>query len=183
MINRDDGYVGRQDRIVLLPYAAEGIRRIRALGYLVVVITNQSGVARGLFSEADVIALHEWMTEMLAREGATIDRFYVCPHHPTEGRAPYRRDCGCRKPRSGLYLQALRELPIGVEYSVAVGDQLSDLEAAFTAGVPDRVLIGSTANAPFGIVTRNVANLVELASILAEESPVTPRTQEGFRIT
>ena len=166
VINRDDGYVGEPNRLVLLPHAAEGIRRIRALGYLVVVITNQSGVARGFFSEADVSNLHGWMGEILAREHAKIDGFYVCPHHPTEGQGLYRRQCYCRKPKPGLFHQAARELSIRVERSIAVGDQLSDLEAALNAGVPERVLIGAKLNSPISIVTRSVDNLLELAILL-----------------
>jgi D-glycero-D-manno-heptose 1,7-bisphosphate phosphatase len=175
VINRDDGYVGEQDRLVLLPHVAEGIRRIRALGYLVVVITNQSGIARGLFSEADVSSLHEWMREILAHDGAKIDGFYVCPHHPTAGQGPYRRQCTCRKPKPGLFHQAARELSICVEESIAVGDQLSDLEAALNAGVPERVLIGSRLNSHLSIVTRSVDNLVELAALLAKEGPLERR--------
>jgi D-glycero-D-manno-heptose 1,7-bisphosphate phosphatase len=171
VINRDDGYVGEPNRLVLLPHAAEGIRRIRALGYLVVVITNQSGVARGLFSEADVSRLHGWMGEILAHEHAKIDGFYVCPHHPTEGQGHYRRQCYCRKPKPGLFHQATRELSIRIEQSIAVGDQLSDLEAALNAGVPERVLIGPKLNSPLSIVTRSVDNLLELAILLDKGRP------------
>lgn len=172
VINRDDGYVGKPDRLVLLPGAAEGIRRIRALGYLVVVITNQSGIARGLFSEADVSKLHEWMGAILADVGAKIDGFFVCPHHPTEGQGLYRRQCDCRKPKPGLFRQAVRELSICVEQSIAVGDQLSDLEAALNAGVPQRVLVGRLKlNFPCSIVTQSINNLTELAAALAEGRP------------
>ena len=88
-----------------------------------------------MFSEADVFRLHEWLGEILAHEGAKIDGFYVCPHHPTEGQGLYRRECDCRKPKPGLFHLAIRELSICVERSIAVGDQLSDLEAALNAGV------------------------------------------------
>jgi D-glycero-D-manno-heptose 1,7-bisphosphate phosphatase len=135
VLNRDTGYVWRPEDFEWLPGAKAAIKLLNQAGYLVVVITNQSGVARGLYGEEDVQRLHRWMNQELGRTGAHIDAFYYCPHHPSEGRAPYRRRCDCRKPAPGMLRQAMREHPIDRDASFMVGDKDIDLEAAAAAGV------------------------------------------------
>jgi len=90
-----------------------------------VVVTNQSGVARGFFTEECVRIIHASLNEMLRNEGAFIDRFYYCPHHPTAGNEPYRRVCDCRKPEPGMLLQAAQELDIDLASSYVVGGRCS----------------------------------------------------------
>jgi len=135
VLNRDTGYVWRPEDFEWLPGAKEAIKLLNDAGYLVIVITNQSGVARGLYGEDDVKRLHGWMNDELGRSGAHIDAFYYCPHHPAEGRAPYRGQCDCRKPAPGMLLQAMREYPIDRAASFMVGDKDIDLEAAKAAGL------------------------------------------------
>lgn len=133
-INEEAGYLDRIEKLRLLPGAAGAIRRINESGMQAVVVTNQSGIARGFFDEAFVEGVHARLGEMLRAEGARIDAFYFCPHHPTEGKGPYRQSCGCRKPAPGMLLLAAEELRIDPSLSYMVGDTLKDIEAGAGAG-------------------------------------------------
>jgi histidinol-phosphate phosphatase family protein len=134
-INEEAGYITRMEELRLIPGAGAAIRRINESGLAAIVVTNQSGVARGLFDEAFVGRMHARLSEMLLAEGALIDAFYYCPHHPTEGRGAYLRRCDCRKPEPGMVLAAIRELGIDRQRSYLVGDTLRDIGAASRAGV------------------------------------------------
>ena len=114
-------------RLRLLPGAAEAIRRLNAAGVPAIVVTNQSGLARGYFSEAVLTAVHTALVEELKKEGAYLDGLYVCPHHPTEGTPPFRTDCECRKPKPGLLLRAAVDLDVDLTRSWMVGDKPSDI--------------------------------------------------------
>lgn len=134
-INEEIGYLDHPDKLAVLPGAARAIRRLRESGFTVVVVTNQSGVGRGLFDEATVLAVHKRLQEMLQAEGAKIDRFYYCPHHPTHGLGDYLQDCPCRKPAPGMLLRAAEEMGISLSNSWIIGDTLKDIEAGARAGV------------------------------------------------
>ena len=115
--------------------AVEAIRWANSHGFLVIVVTNQSGIARGYYGEDSVRRLHDWMNAELAQHGAHIDAFYYCPHHP-EGRVPaYTRVCGCRKPAPGMLLRAITEHDIDPAASLMIGDAARDVMAAKQAGV------------------------------------------------
>jgi D-glycero-D-manno-heptose 1,7-bisphosphate phosphatase len=133
-INEEVGYLDRLDKLRLVPGAAEAIRLINECGMKAIVVTNQSGVARGIFDEAFVDEVHERLREMLREERASLDGFYFCPHHPTEGRGRYLRSCDCRKPAPGLLLRAMEELSLDPERSYMIGDTLKDIEAASRIG-------------------------------------------------
>lgn len=133
-INVDADYLSDPDDLELIPGAVEAIRDANRLGVRAFVITNQSGVARGLYSEDDVKAVHQRLIRLLARDGAHIDAFYYCPHHPEYGEAPYRRVCSCRKPKIGMLLQAQKEFGITLAASFVVGDKGTDLQAGRAAG-------------------------------------------------
>lgn len=144
VLNRDKGYVGRSDDVEWMPGAAEAIRLANQAGLLVVVVTNQSGVARGYYGEADVRALHAWMTGQLATEGARIDRFYYCPFHEEASVEAYRvADHPERKPNPGMVLRAIKELSIDPGRSFLIGDQLTDVVAGARAGVASYLFDGS----------------------------------------
>jgi D-glycero-D-manno-heptose 1,7-bisphosphate phosphatase len=128
------GYVNHVSRSRLLPGSAEAIRLANAAGYLVIVATNQSGVARGLFDEALVQAVNRQMLKHLGDAGARIDAVYYCPHHPREGSPPFRQECDCRKPLPGMLQRAAREHDVDLRASWMIGDSLVDLEAAAAAG-------------------------------------------------
>jgi D-glycero-D-manno-heptose 1,7-bisphosphate phosphatase len=134
-INEEAGYLDSLEKLCLIPGAADAIRLINESGMKAVVVTNQSGVARGLFTEAFVEEVHARLGEMLAEEGASLDGFYFCPHHPTAGRGSYLRSCDCRKPSPGLLLRAAEELSLDPDRSYMVGDTLNDIEAASRIGV------------------------------------------------
>jgi len=125
-INREVEYLARPDQLELLPGAAEGMRRLRAAGCRLVVVTNQAGVARGYFDEAAVRAVHARLRHMLRAEGADWDAIYACPHHP-EGQGEYRRDCPNRKPGTGMFEQAARDLDLDLRRCAVVGDKVTDL--------------------------------------------------------
>jgi D-glycero-D-manno-heptose 1,7-bisphosphate phosphatase len=134
-INEEVGYLKNFDDLRLFPFTAEAVGMIREAGMKAVVVSNQSGVARGFFDEDFVTALHDRINAMLSQEGTVIDRFYFCPHHPTEGLGEYVQDCHCRKPKAGMLLQASKELDIDLSRSYMVGDTERDLETARNAGV------------------------------------------------
>lgn len=135
-INADVHYLHQPEDLIFLPAVPEAIRMLNEQGFLVVVVTNQAGVARGYYREADVRNLHNYMNARLNREyGAHIDAFYYCPHHPSEGRGEYRLDCDCRKPKPGLLARAIRELNIDPFRAYMIGDQPWDVEAGNRAGV------------------------------------------------
>jgi D-glycero-D-manno-heptose 1,7-bisphosphate phosphatase len=135
VLNHDQGYLYRPTDFEWIPGAVEAVRHLNSLGFLVFVVTNQSGVARGYYSEDDVDGLHAWMNAELAKFGAHIDAFYYCPHLPDGTVQEYRRDCRCRKPLPGLILQAFDEWEIDKERAFLVGDRLSDVQAAEAAGI------------------------------------------------
>jgi D-glycero-D-manno-heptose 1,7-bisphosphate phosphatase len=108
---------------------------VNRLGYLAVVATNQSGVARGLFTEDLVRAVHDQLRASVESGGGRLDALYYCPHHPREGAPPYRIECDCRKPRPGMLVRAAREHGIDLARSWMIGDSLVDLEAGAAAGV------------------------------------------------
>jgi len=134
-INEEVGYMDRLEKLKLIPVAAEAIRLINSSGMKTVVVTNQSGVARGFFDEAFVETVHIRLREMLRAEGAFLDGIYFCPHHPTEGRERYLMTCDCRKPAPGLLLHAAADLNLDPARSFVVGDTLKDIEAGARAGM------------------------------------------------
>ena len=142
-INKEVGYMRRMEDLVLMEGAGSGIRLLNKSGYKVVVITNQSGVARGFFNEIFVRKVHEEMARRLSKSNAYVDRWYYCPHHPTEGKGEYRVECSCRKPSRGMVDLAIKELGIVPEESFVVGDSIRDLEIAWRVGAkPVLVLTG-----------------------------------------
>lgn len=136
VVNYDDGYMGTRDRIRWMPNAAQAIRRLNEGGYFVFLFTNQSGVARGFFSEDDLRLLHDWMRAELAAQGARIDDLRYCPHHPDGSVAGYLDPCECRKPGPGMILDLMQHWPVRRAGSFVIGDRVSDIEAAEAAGLP-----------------------------------------------
>lgn len=135
-LNVDKDYLYKIEDFKWTEGAVSALQYCHEKGYLAVVITNQSGVARGYYTEADVHRLHRWMNQELEAKGeAPIDAFYYCPHHPKGKVAAYACECSCRKPKSGLVLQAIKELDIDPAKSLMVGDKLRDIESGEAAGV------------------------------------------------
>jgi D,D-heptose 1,7-bisphosphate phosphatase len=126
-INHDYGYVGKPEEFHLLEGVGEAVRIFNRIGAKVIVISNQSGIARGYFTKEDVERVNEKMREELAKWGARIDAVYFCPHHPSEG-------CECRKPKSALFKKAAEEFCLDLRECVLIGDKISDIEAAKRIG-------------------------------------------------
>ncbi len=134
-INQEVEYLDNLSDLSLIQGVHEGIRTLNQADFMVVVITNQSGVARGYFDEGFVDTVHRELGKQLERAGARVDKWYFCPHHPEAGRAPYRQICTCRKPATGMLEQAVQEFDIDLTHSYMVGDSLSDLQTAWNAGI------------------------------------------------
>jgi D-glycero-D-manno-heptose 1,7-bisphosphate phosphatase len=142
-INEQMGYINHISRFVLLPGAGSAIRRLNEHRIPVVVVTNQSGLARGYFPESLLDEVNRKMEQELARDGAHLDGLYICPHHPEAKQEKYRKKCNCRKPKTGLLEQAARELGLDLNRSFMVGDRWSDLKCGAAAGAtPILVLTG-----------------------------------------
>jgi D-glycero-D-manno-heptose 1,7-bisphosphate phosphatase len=136
VLNLDQGYAHRPDQLVLIEGAAAAVRRLNEAGWAVAVVTNQSGVARGLYDEAAVGRFHAAMDAALAAEGARIDAWYYCPFHPDAVVPAYRHaDHPDRKPNPGMVLRALADFAVPAERAFLIGDQASDIEAARRAEV------------------------------------------------
>jgi len=126
-INRDVPYCSRPGDFELLPGAAEGIRLLNEAGFKVIVITNQSGIARGYFTEETLVRIHDRMKELLAVHTAHVDAIYYCPHHPDNG-------CDCRKPKTALYHRAAKDMGIDYQLSYVIGDMPLDIQAGRLLG-------------------------------------------------
>jgi len=135
VLNEERAFVHRREDFALLPGVVAALRLLKAAGYLLVVVTNQSGIARGIYSEADYLALAEHMGAELAAAGVPLDAVEYCPHLPDAPVERYRLDCDCRKPKPGMLRRAARALDIDAGASFLVGDRLSDIEAGRAAGI------------------------------------------------
>lgn len=133
-ISEEVEYLDNADMLRLLPRTAEAIKLINGSRLLAVVVTNQSGVARGYFSELVLKDVHDRMEILLKAEGAHLDGIYYCPHHPKVGLPEYVMDCACRKPNTGMIKSASKELKIEVGDSYVIGDKIIDIELAHKAG-------------------------------------------------
>jgi D-glycero-D-manno-heptose 1,7-bisphosphate phosphatase len=132
-INFEKEYLYRAEHFAFIPGAPQAIKLLKDAGFLVIVVTNQSGVARGYYDEAAVHELHRYMDAQLAPLGACVDAYYFCPHHPEHGIGAYRKECECRKPLAGMLLQAAADFSLDLKSSFIVGDKLADMEAGLKA--------------------------------------------------
>lgn len=140
VVNIDHAYVHRQENFEFVDGIFDLCRHAKAQGYLIFVITNQAGIARGYYSEEDFLRLTQWMCERFAAEGAAIDKVYFCPFHPEHGIGRYKLDSPFRKPGPGMILQAADEFGVDLAASVLVGDMPTDIQAGIAAGVGSNLL-------------------------------------------
>ncbi|MAR79760.1 MAG: D,D-heptose 1,7-bisphosphate phosphatase [Rhodospirillaceae bacterium] len=135
VLNEDLGYVFEPKNFKWVIGAKEAIKFVNDLNFFVIVVTNQSGIARGYFSLADLDNLHQWMNIELQANNAKIDKFYFCPHYPDGVVEKYSFKCSCRKPKPGMILKAFEDWPIITSKSILIGDKKTDLDAAEAAGI------------------------------------------------
>lgn len=145
-INTDKGHLYKIEDFQFIPGTANAIKIWNEMNYFVLVVTNQSGVARGLYTENDVCILHNYINDELKKLNAHIDNFYYCPHHPTEGKGIYLQDCDCRKPKSGMLERAIREFNIDTTQSYLFGDKATDLETGRRLNIKSFLVNGVTFN-------------------------------------
>ena len=143
VINVEKDYVYTIDEFEFIEDSIEALKIIQDKGYALVVVTNQSGIARGYYTEEDFLKLTEWMDWCLIDRGVTLDGIYYCPHHPEKGIGKYKVDCNCRKPKAGLIFDAVKQLDIDLGRSVMVGDKVSDIECGKNAGIKRNYLVRS----------------------------------------
>ena len=140
-LNIDHGYVHQIDDFDFIEGSIEALQQLKKMGYLLVLVTNQSGIARGYFSEAQFLQLTEWMDWSLADRDVDLDGIYYCPHLPDAKIAEFKQNCDCRKPKSGMLLQAIQELKIDPQKSIMIGDKIDDLLAGKGANIKTNILV------------------------------------------
>jgi len=163
-LNVERHHLFRREDWAWVEGAVEGIRQINRLGWLAIIVTNQSGIARGLYEEADVLALHRHVDKLLAAAGAKIDAYYLCSHHPDYGAV---RDCDCRKPMPGMLLRAAQDFSIDLAGSYLVGDKASDIGAGKRAGVTPILVATGHGMSENASVCGDVLRSANLASAMA----------------
>lgn len=142
VLNLDVGYAHRPEQIVWVEGAMAAIRRLNRAGYLVFVVTNQAGIARGLYAETDVVQLHGWMAQRLGESGARVDDWRFCPYHPEHQADRFASYASWRKPAPGMLFDLMRHWPVRREASFMIGDRRTDIEAAEAAGVAGHLFDG-----------------------------------------
>lgn len=140
-INIDHGYVSESDNFEFIDGVIEAMAELKKMGFALVLVTNQSGIARGMFTEDQFMHLTEWMDWSLADRDVDLDGIYFCPHHPEAVVEELRQNCDCRKPQPGMLLSAQQELHIDMAASYMVGDKIEDMMAGAAAGVGKKVLV------------------------------------------
>ncbi len=141
VINVDHGYVHDEHDFEYIDGVFEAAKAFKDMGYLLVLVTNQSGIARGMFSEDRFLSLTQWMDWNFVDNGVELDGIYYCPHHAEHGIGDYKQDCDCRKPKPGMFISARDFLKIDMANSVMIGDKAEDMMAAEAAGVGTKVLV------------------------------------------
>ncbi|MEO6829310.1 MAG: HAD family hydrolase [Acidobacteriaceae bacterium] len=174
VVNQEVGYLSRPDQVQFVPGIFDLCRTAQALGYKLIIITNQSGIARELYSEADFHALMDWIAARFSHEGIRLGGYYFCPHHPEHGMGRYRQECPDRKPQPGMLLRAFREHQIDRYRSIFLGDRCSDMQAGAAAGVGTLILLAGTEPSGCGHVPGHttVSTLTEVIELLQRKSSV-----------
>jgi len=173
VINFDYEYTHKIKDFAFIPDVFDVCKHFISLGYQIVIITNQSGIARGYYTERDFDILNLWMLEQFTINGIEIKAVYYCPHHPVKGIGKYKVDCDCRKPKPGMILQAKKEHHIDLSRSILIGDNLSDIEAGKSAGISKNFLVQTgkdIANDISNIADGSFENLSSLKKCINETS-------------
>lgn len=187
-INIDKEYLYKIEDFEFTYKAVEALELLKKNGYKIVIVTNQSGIARGFYSEEDVTVLHDWLVQYLSQKGIHIDGIYYCPHHPDGVIKKYAIECNCRKPALGLYYKAIEELNVDTAASFAVGDNLRDLSICSESNIKG-ILISDQNMDPKGSKKRmtqrdgapELANEIEIVPNLFEAALLIIKKSEALR--
>jgi D-glycero-D-manno-heptose 1,7-bisphosphate phosphatase len=171
VINHEIGFLHRSADVVWVEGIFALCRTAVGLGYKLVVVTNQSGIARGLYTQADFNALMDWMRTRFLAEQAPLDAVYCCPYHPKHGIGAYRCEHADRKPGPGMMLRAARDLPLDLTQSILVGDRCSDIAAANAAGLRQAFLLRGTEASSCPGRAIEIASLAEVQAWLTRQTP------------
>lgn len=178
VINIDHGYVYRQEDVEFVDGIFELVAQAHRAGYLVIIVTNQAGIGRGYYDEADFHALMDWMSNRFIGQGGKIDAVYFCPDHPEHGIGKYYRNTEFRKPGAGMLLQAAQEWGIDMQHSIMVGDKLSDMEAGRTAEVGTLFFLTAEAHVSRKSVIA-ISHLLNVLPIFEKDSIISRADFEG----
>jgi D-glycero-D-manno-heptose 1,7-bisphosphate phosphatase len=170
VINHEVGYLHRAEDVVWMDGIFPLCRTAISLGYKLVVVTNQSGIGRGLYTQDDFDRLMDWMRAEFVRQGAPLEAVYSCPYHPREGIGDYQREHEDRKPGPGMLLRAARDLALDLSGSILVGDRCSDIAAAHAAGLRRAFLLQGTEVGPCPLPYRPIDSLTQLEQWLTQPS-------------
>ncbi|WP_448550116.1 D-glycero-beta-D-manno-heptose 1,7-bisphosphate 7-phosphatase [Thalassotalea fusca] len=162
IINVDHGYVYQQENFEFVEGIFELCTKAKANGFLIIIVTNQSGIGRGKYTENDFEKLCKWMTLEFQSRNIAIDDIFYCPHHPTSAKGEYLQSCYCRKPEPGMIIAAQKKHKIDVSQSIFIGDKKSDMLAANSAGVKHRLLVGDKNQCEGAPKTLFAENLYEI---------------------
>lgn len=170
VVNVEIGYLHRREDVEFVPGIFSLCRTAMRLGYRLVIVTNQAGIARGYYDEAAFEALMDWMRERMRAEGVELDAVYFCPYHPEHGIGDYKREHEDRKPGTGMLRKAMKELEISLADSVMVGDRCSDIAAANSAGLRQAFLLDGTDKSGCGGYYLPVKSLAEVEGWLVDHT-------------
>jgi D-glycero-D-manno-heptose 1,7-bisphosphate phosphatase len=181
-LNEEVGYMNHLSRLRLFPWSGEAVRKLNEAGLPVVAVTNQSGIARGYFTEELLHQIHEEMARQLAAQRARIDAFYYCPHHPEAPLPEYRRSCRCRKPAAGMVQEGARRFHLDLAKSYIVGDSYRDMELGVNTGLHTILVMTGYGRGEFEYHAQQwarqpehvVENLLEAAMLILEDLPARP---------
>lgn len=172
VINVDHAYVHRKEDFHFVDGIFALVAEATRMGYLVVVVTNQAGIGRGYYTEADFHELMAWVRQQFSLNGGQVDAVYFCPYHPVHGVGEYRKESDSRKPAPGMLLQAAADLDIDLANSIMVGDKASDMEAARAAGLKIRLCLGPDHEAQGGSAIQHLAEVLPFLAAQASFSVV-----------
>ncbi|MEG9437681.1 HAD family hydrolase [Edaphobacter sp. HDX4] len=170
VVNVEIGYLHRIEEVEFVPGIFSLCRTARRLGYRLVIVTNQAGIARGYYDEAAFERLMTWMGEQLRNQGIELDAVYYCPYHPEHGIGDYKREHEDRKPGTGMLRRAMKELDVSLTQSVLIGDRCSDIAAANSAGLRQAFLLAGTERSGCGGFYLEVNTLDEVEQWLLRDS-------------
>jgi D-glycero-D-manno-heptose 1,7-bisphosphate phosphatase len=173
VVNREIGYLYRPEQVEFTSGIFDLCRHAQTLGYALIIITNQSGIARQLYSESDFHSLMHWMNDEFLKQNVRVDGYYFCPHHPEYGIGPYRKECEDRKPQPGMILKASTDHNINLTESILIGDRCSDIQAGMAAGITNLILVRGTetAGCPELLSHSAVSELQEIIPLITRLNP------------